>query len=119
MVNTGHRVRVCMAAMLDDGTPIELDLSNGGEIEFTLGTGEVSSHIESIAASLNVGESYTWNTPAVRVLGPSMVGRDVTYEVRLLADLGRTMTTVAAEHVHHEYGCSCGCDKLRNSLTHA
>ena len=109
MVNTGHRVRVRMTATLDDGTPIELDLSNGGEIEFTLGTGEVSSHIESIAASLNVGESYTWNTPAVRVLGPSMVGRAVTYEVR----------TVAAEHVHHEYGCSCGCDKLRNSLTHA
>ena len=77
MVNTGHRVRVRMTATLDDGTPIELDLSNGGEIEFTLGAGEVSSHIESIAASLNVGESYTWNTPAVRAaktVGPAVVG---------------------------------------------
>ena len=119
MANAGHKVRVRMVATLDDGTKIDLGLDGCDEAEFTLGLGEFPSYAESLVARMAVGETVSWNTPAVRVLGPKMVGRDIRYEMTLLADVGRAVSTVAEEHLHHEHGCSCGCDRLRRSLAHA
>ena len=119
MVNVGHTVRVRMIATLDDGTNLEIGFGEQGEAEVTLGAGELSPYVESLVLRMGVGETCSWNTPAVRVLGPKMVGRDVRYEVTLLADLGRAVSAVSEEHVHHEHGCSCGCDRLRRSLAHA
>ena len=119
MVNAGHRVLVRMTATLDDGTNLDIGFGDGGEAEVPLGAGELSSYVESLVARMDVGETRSWNTPAVRVLGPRMIGRDVRYEVALLADYGRAVSAVAAEHIHHEHGCSCGCDRLRRSLARA
>ena len=119
MVNAGHKVRVRMTATLDDGTDLDLGFGDRGEAEVTLGSGELSSYVESLVARMDVGETHAWNTPAVRVLGPQMVGRDLRYEVTLLADYGRALSAVAEEHIHHEHGCSCGCERLRRSLAHA
>ncbi len=119
MVNAGHKVRVRMTATMDDGTNLDIGFGDGGEAEVTLGAGELSSYVESLVMRMDIGERCSWNTPAVRVLGPKMVGRDVRYEVALLADYGRAVSTVAEEHVHHEHGCSCGCDRLRRSLASA
>lgn len=119
MVNAGHKVRVRMTATLDDGTDLDIGFGDGGETEITLGAGDLSSYVESLVECMDVGEARSWNTPAVRVLGPKMIGRDVRYEVTLLADYGRVVSAVAAEHIHHEHGCSCGCDRLRRSLAQA
>ena len=119
MVNAGHKVRVRMTATLDDGTKVDLGLDDCDEAVFTMGLGEFSSYAESLIARMTVGETASWNTPAVRVLGPKMVGRDIRYELTLLADGGRAVSAVAEEHAHHEHGCSCGCDRLRRSLAQA
>ncbi|MBQ9043105.1 MAG: FKBP-type peptidyl-prolyl cis-trans isomerase [Eggerthellaceae bacterium] len=119
MVNSGHRVRVRMTAKIDDGTELDLGLGEGGEAVFTMGAGEFSAYAESFVAGMSVGQTAAWKTPAVRVLGPKAVGRDVRYELTLLDDLGREVMAVAEEHARHEHGCSCGCDRLRQSLAHA
>ena len=116
MVNAGHKVRVRMTAELDDGEKINLGLDDNDEAEFTMGLGEFPSYAESLVARMAVGETTAWNTPAVRVLGLKALGRDIKYELTLLADCGRAVSSVAQEHVHHEHGCSCGCDRLRRSL---
>ena len=95
MVNAGHKVRVRMTATLDDGTDLDLGFGDRGEAEVTLGSGELSSYVESLVARMDVGDTHVWNTPAVRVLGPQMVGRDLRYEVTLLADYGRALSAVA------------------------
>ena len=119
MVNAGHKVRVRMTAMLDDGTAIDIGMGDEDEVETVLGSGELPPYVESLVARMAVGETSAWSTPAARVLGPKMVGRELRYEVSLLADRGRAVSAVAEEHAHHEHGCSCGCDRLRRSLAHA
>lgn len=119
MVNSGHKVHVRLIAMLDDVSKLDLGLGEEDEAVFTMGIGEFSSHVESLVARMDVGQTVTWNVPAVRVLGPKMVGHDVSYELTLVADYGREFSAIAEEHVHHEHGCSCGCDGLRRSLAHA
>ena len=108
-----------MTAILDDGTQLDLGLEDQGELECVVGAGDLSTYVESLVMTMDVGETRAWTVPAVRVLGPKAVGRDVRYEVTLLADLGRVVSAVAEEHAHHAHGCSCGCDRLRRSLAHA
>ena len=119
MVNSGHLVRVRMVATLDNGSKLNLGLDERDEAVFTMGAGEFSSHVESLIARMDEGQTVGWQTPAVRVLGPKMVGHDISYELTLIADCGRTVSVATEEHLHHEHGCSCGCDRLRQSLAHA
>lgn len=119
MAGSGHKVRVRMTAALDDGAKVDLGLGVQDEVEFTMGAGQFAPYIETLVERMAVGEATTWKTPAVRVLGPGAVGHDIVYELTLIADYGRVVSAVAEEHVHHEHGCSCGCDRLRRSLSHA
>lgn len=119
MVNAGHKVRVRFTAALDDGMKLDLGMDERDETEFVLGAGEATYQVERLAASMDVGETETWSTPAVRVFGPSMVGHSIDYELTLIADLGQALSAMDEELVGHEHGCSCGCGRLRHSLAHA